>query len=124
MTNDEDSFNKYSKNISIFKDRVNRWNKKYAGVKSVYNSNLDIFQDIEALKKVEYILVADNPGIEEEKYNKYLIGRAGKSARKFFNDYLNIDYSDFDKKVICLNKTCISTKMTSDLENNKKISHK
>jgi len=79
----------------------------------VYNGTLD---EIRKEHEIKYILVADNPGCSELKQGRYLAGEterdAGKIARKFFHEKLDID---FDKEVIVLNKTPIHTPSTEKL---------
>jgi hypothetical protein len=76
----------------------------------VFNENLKKIKDF---TKIKYILVADNPGKDEQESGKYLIGNAGIRARNFFTYHKLVE--DFDQEVIVLNKTPIHTKQTSDL---------
>lgn len=76
-------------------------------------------KDLRKLAAIKYILVADNPGMDEQREERYLIGKAGKVARNFF---LNSGLvKDFDSEVAVLNKTFIHTKSTVDLKKLKEI---
>jgi hypothetical protein len=63
-----------------------------------------------------YILVADNPGMDEQKSTnmRYLTGKAGQGARNFF--LKNGLVEDFEKEVAVLNKTCLHTHSSGDLK--------
>jgi hypothetical protein len=78
----------------------------------VYNRALD---EVAAKDRVDYILVADNPGKKEQLAvnNRYLIGQSGKLAEGFFNRRLGVD---FRKNVVVLNKTPIHTPKTAELK--------
>lgn len=67
-------------------------------------------------EKIKLIIVGDNPGNEEEKERKYLIGPSGKQLRNFIREKLKIDVNT---EVVYLNKTPIHTKSTNELENYK-----
>lgn len=78
----------------------------------VFNKNLRKIRD----DGPKYILVADNPGMDEQKSENlcYLIGKSGQMARNFFvNSGL---VTDFDCEVAVLNKSCIHTHSTTDLK--------
>lgn len=75
---------------------------------AVFNRNL------KNITNLRYILVADNPGVTEQREECYLVGKAGKTARNFFKN--NSLVSDFDEEVAVLNKTFIHTKSTLDLK--------
>jgi len=68
----------------------------------------------------KYILVADNPGMDEQKDSRYLIGLSGKMARNFFLN--NGLVEDFEKEVAVLNKSCLHTHSTKDLKKLKEYS--
>lgn len=74
----------------------------------VYNSQLDRINP----EQVRLILVGDNPGMEEQKQNAYLVGKSGRMADNFFSG--NYGY-DFYKNVLIMNKTPLHTKSTSQL---------
>ena len=132
----EEQFKNFTIAINEFKEKVNNWNNTNRLLKNtirninnqsnpylkttlkkavIYNSNLG---KIVKTDKIKFILVLDNPGVEEQAEEKYLIGRAGKTARSFFLNYLQIN--DFDKEVLVLNKTPIHTPKTNDLAKLKK----
>ncbi|MGG2111891.1 hypothetical protein ABFY60_15435 [Lysinibacillus pakistanensis] len=76
----------------------------------VFNKDLENIN----LSKVKYILVGDNPGFNEQKVSRYLIGSAGEIARDFFENEGLVN--DFNEEVIVLNKTFLFTKRTEDLD--------
>jgi len=115
----------YQQLISELKDTITDWGLRYGDhvLKEldklqyshevispiVFNTNLDrVPQDI------RHILVADNPGKEEQAAGQYLIGSAGKSAKNFHEELLKLD--SFRDRVLVLNKTPIHTKATGDLK--------
>jgi hypothetical protein len=78
-------------------------------------SNAAVFnKNLMKITNLKYILVADNPGVTEQREECYLVGKAGKTARNFFKN--NSLVSDFDEEVAVLNKTFIHTKSTLDLK--------
>ena len=96
-----------------FKLQIAQWQKQYPEeVDFVYNKALD---EILESDKIEYIIVGDNPGEAEKSAERYFVGKAGQQCRKFFEESLQVEESDFDACVIALNKTPISTKKTTDL---------
>lgn len=74
----------------------------------VYNSQLDRINP----QEIKVILVGDNPGMEEQKQNAYLVGKSGRMADNFFTE--NYGY-DFYRNVLIMNKTPLHTKSTSQL---------
>jgi hypothetical protein len=77
----------------------------------VYNRALD---DITEGDAVRVILVADNPGKNEQlaANNRYLVGQSGKIAEGWFRRELGID---FRREVVILNKTPVHTPKTAEL---------
>lgn len=77
----------------------------------VYNRALD---DITAQSNIEWIVVADNPGKREQEaaMNRYLVGRSGLVAERFFDRELGID---FRRQVAIINKTPVHTPKTAQL---------
>ena len=77
----------------------------------VYNLALE---DITATSEPRFIIVADNPGIQEQKAknHRYLIGQSGKLAVSWFRQHLGID---FRASTIIINKTPIHTPKTAEL---------
>lgn len=93
-----------------FREIINGF-KRYTEINTnhIFNSDYLSF-DIEKLK---FILVGDNPGQEERKYGRYLIGAAGRMARNFFREKIG---AEFDKEVLVLNKSTFSTDKTLQLK--------
>ncbi|ABK97737.1 hypothetical protein [Pelobacter propionicus] len=104
----------YQQLISELKDTMTNWGLRYGDqvLKEleklhyshdiispiVFNTNLGrIPQDI------RHILVADNPGKEEQAAGQYLLGSAGKIAKYFHEELLKLD--SFRDRVLVLNKT-------------------
>lgn len=77
----------------------------------VYNRALD---DITAESDIEWIVVADNPGKREQEagMNRYLVGRSGLVAERFFGRELGVD---FRRQVAIINKTPVHTPKTAQL---------
>lgn len=98
--------------IEEYKLQCLKWNDslKHNGLCLVYNMDLDNLIE----KEIRFILVADNPGKDEVKLARYLVGPAGISARVFFERAL---VNDFKKEVLVLNKSPIYSNVTEDLEN-------
>ncbi len=98
--------------VNLFKNKIEEWSTLYPVLREdlIFNDNLKL---LTVNSKIKYILIADNPGQEEKAQTKYLVGKAGKIARKFFLEQNLAD--DFDNEVVVLNKTPIHTKATEDL---------
>jgi hypothetical protein len=77
----------------------------------VYNRALD---DIKPEDEIRVILVADNPGKNEQLAvnNRYLVGQSGKLAEGWFKRELGLD---FRREVLILNKTPVHTPKTAEL---------
>jgi hypothetical protein len=77
----------------------------------VYNRALD---DIGPESRIKIILVADNPGKNEQLAinNRYLVGQSGKLAEGWLRRELGID---FRGEVLILNKTPVHTPKTAEL---------
>jgi len=77
----------------------------------VYNTALD---EVTEASDTRYIIVADNPGIQEQKKGnqRYLIGQSGKLAASWFRANLQLD---FRSATIIINKTPIHTPKTAEL---------
>jgi hypothetical protein len=77
----------------------------------VYNRALD---DIGRGDEIRAILVADNPGKNEQlaANNRYLVGQSGKLAEGWFRRELGLD---FRREVLILNKTPVHTPKTAEL---------
>ena len=63
--------------------------------------------------KVKFIIVGDNPGIEEVTEKAYFVGRSGKSLSSFFNE--NNLTENFYRDCLILNKTILHTTATKEL---------
>lgn len=78
----------------------------------VYNRALD---DVSQEDSPRYIIVADNPGKNEQKAanQRYLVGQSGKLAQGWFERELK---TDFRRAAILINKTPLHTPKTSELK--------
>jgi hypothetical protein len=125
----------YLKIIENFEKKVASWKKDNPNLKeSIIEINsaekkrteYEVINSVvfnEDLRKIgkkgpKYILVADNPGMEEQKQSRYLVGLSGKMARNFFHVHGLVN--DFESEVAVLNKSCIHTHSTRDLKKLKK----
>lgn len=95
--------------VSDFKNNIAIWKEKCSNLDFIYNKQLDNID----VKKIKYILVADNPGKNEKQHGRYLVGESGVAARCFLKSEFNI--SDFDSEVLVLNKTPIYSDKTQEL---------
>lgn len=77
----------------------------------VYNNALS---EITLADKIKLIVIGDNPGQNEQKQNRYLVGMSGKLAEKFFREHPDLGI-EFRKNTIILNKTPIHTAKTKEL---------
>ncbi len=77
----------------------------------VYNGALD---DIGPEARPRWILIADNPGKQEQKTanRRYLVGQSGRLAEGFFRRELD---ADFRRDVLIVNKTPVHTPKTAEL---------
>jgi hypothetical protein len=77
----------------------------------VYNRALD---DICQGDAIPWIVVADNPGKREQEagMNRYLVGRSGLAAERFFARELGVD---FRRQALVINKTPVHTPKTVQL---------
>ncbi len=78
----------------------------------VFNRALD---DITREAEIRVILVADNPGKNEQKAENrsYLVGHSGKLAERWFAEKLAVD---FRREVLILNKTPVHSPKTAELK--------
>lgn len=83
----------------------------------VYNRALD---DVTKDNSPRYIIVADNPGKNEQKSAncRYLVGQSGKLAQGWFERELK---TDFRQAAIIINKTPLHTPKTAELKLLKKL---
>jgi hypothetical protein len=86
----------------------------------VYNRALD---DVALGDEPAYIVVADNPGKNEQKasQNRYLVGQSGKLASGWFAAELGLD---FHKSCLIINKTPIHTPKTAEIALLKKLARR
>ena len=96
------------KRLTEFKQKCELWKTENPGLNIVYNIDLDALEQPD----IKYILVADNPGNEEKKLSRYLVGPAGIAARVYFERAI---VKDFKKEVLVLNKTPIYSNVTDQL---------
>lgn len=108
----------FYKEIESFQDQISQWQIRYPQWQEriVFNEDLLKLNPTE----IRFILVGDNPGKEEQKAKRYLIGTAGQGARRFFEETAHLVES-FEKQVMVLNKTPLFTPATMDLGELKEI---
>jgi len=77
----------------------------------VFNRALD---DVGPSDDIAWLVVADNPGKREQEaaMNRYLVGRSGQAAERFFARELGVD---FRRSVVVVNKTPVHTPKTAQL---------
>ena len=77
----------------------------------VYNRALD---EVGPDDDIAWLVVADNPGKREQEaaMNRYLVGRSGQAAERFFARELGVD---FRRQVVVVNKTPVHTPKTAQL---------
>lgn len=102
----------FSEEIKNFQEQIIKWQKEYPqwADQIVFNEDLLRLEP----QNIRFILVGDNPGREEQKNCRYLIGTAGKGARRFFQETAEL-VTSFEKEVMVLNKTPVFTPSTMDL---------
>ncbi|PKL09419.1 MAG: hypothetical protein CVV51_03985, partial [Spirochaetae bacterium HGW-Spirochaetae-7] len=128
---DKAAFERFEKIRDEFKHRVEVWTAALPGLGDaqralaaelgeddytietpiVYNRALD---DIGPGAAVSWVVVADNPGKREQEAasNRYLVGRSGQVAERFFARELGVD---FRRQVVIINKTPVHTPKTVQL---------
>lgn len=128
---------KYLKIVDNFEKKVASWKEIYPDLKDsiieinsteVKRTKYEVVNSIvfnNDLRKIrekgpKYLLVADNPGMEEQKQSRYLVGLSGKMARNFFHS--NGLVNNFETGVAVLNKSCVHTHSTRDLKKLRKYS--
>lgn len=102
----------FQKEIKNFQGQIELWQQEHLAWADRIVFNKDLL-NLKA-EEVRYILVGDNPGKEEQKAHRYLIGTAGQGARRFFEETAQLVES-FDREVMVLNKTPVFTPSTMDL---------
>ncbi|MDX9898235.1 MAG: hypothetical protein RBT62_04900 [Spirochaetia bacterium] len=127
---DKAAFSRFNNIRDAFRQRVASWSSRLPGLEDaqrvlaaetgdvydietpiVYNRALD---DVVQGDRIAWIVVADNPGKREQEAanNRYLVGRSGMVAERFFARELGID---FRTETIIINKTPIHTAKTVQL---------
>lgn len=127
---DAQAFSRFDALRADFKERVDAWSRAWPGLGRalqeladslgygypvetpiVYNGALDA---VTADSKVRIVLVADNPGLNEQRADKraYLVGQSGKLAEGLFRRELGLD---FRADAVILNKTPVHTPKTREL---------
>ena len=128
---DKAAFRRFSVLRDEFRDRVAGWTAALPGLAEaqralareagddyavetpiVYNRALDeVSQD----SRIAWVVVADNPGKREQEaaMNRYLVGRSGQVAQRFFARELGVD---FRSEVVIINKTPVHTPKTLQLK--------
>lgn len=102
----------FSEAVKNFQEQIIKWQKEYPQWADQIVFNEDLLRL--SSQEVRFILVGDNPGKEEQKNRRYLIGTAGKGARRFFEETAGL-VTSFEKEVMVLNKTPVFTPSTMDL---------
>lgn len=102
----------FSEEIKSFQEQIIKWQREYPQWADQIVFNEDLLRL--SPEEVRFILVGDNPGREEQKSHRYLIGTAGKGARRFFEETVGL-VNSFEKEVMVLNKTPVFTPSTMDL---------
>ena len=127
---DSQAFSRFEAMRDEFRRRVGLWSSALPGLADaqrelariagdeyaietpvVYNRALD---GIRPGDGIPWIVVADNPGKREQEagMNRYLVGRSGLVAERFFARELGID---FRRQVLIINKTPVHTPKTVQL---------
>jgi len=123
-------FRQECKLLERFAPELEKIQQEFAGKveKSiVYNTALE--EDVKKESEIKLILVGDNPGRNEQKVGRYLVGSAGKFAQTFFAtakkefEINNFSEDYFKENVIILNKTPIYSPRTRDLYKLRKKLH-
>jgi hypothetical protein len=129
-TPDPQAFSRFEELRDEFRRRVGLWSTSLPGLADaqralaresgdvyeietpvVYNLALD---DVRQSDGIPWIVVADNPGKREQEagMNRYLVGRSGLVAERFFARELGVD---FRRQVLIINKTPVHTPKTVQL---------
>jgi hypothetical protein len=130
LVSDSKAFSRFEEMRDGFRRRVELWSSALPGLADaqrelareagdayvvetpvVYNLALD---GIRPGDYIPWIVVADNPGKREQEagMNRYLVGRSGLVAERFFARELGID---FRRQVLIINKTPVHTPKTVQL---------
>jgi hypothetical protein len=127
---DSQAFSRFEALRDEFRRRVESWSSSLPGLAEaqrelareagdvysietpvVYNRALD---DVVPGEAIQWIVVADNPGKREQEagMNRYLVGRSGLAAERFFARELGVD---FRRQALIINKTPVHTPKTVQL---------
>jgi len=133
---DQAAFRRFKALRDEFRERVAAWSAALPGLAEaqralareagdeysvetpiVYNRALD---EVSQGDRVAWVVVADNPGKREQEaaMNRYLVGRSGLVAERFFARELGVD---FRREVVIINKTPVHTPKTIQLKKLAKI---
>lgn len=128
---DQAAFRRFKALRDEFRDRVAAWTAALPGLAEaqralareagdeyavetpiVYNRALD---EVGRDSRVAWVVVADNPGKREQEsaMNRYLVGRSGLVAERFFARELGVD---FRREAVIINKTPVHTPKTLQLK--------
>ncbi|MDD2487633.1 MAG: hypothetical protein PHS92_04670 [Candidatus Gracilibacteria bacterium] len=101
-----------------FRKRLNVIKAYFLDAKQRYGIDFVLSKELERIdfRKVEIVLVGDNPGKDELKNNEFfsMQGSAGVMARKLFNTIYGEE--SFERNVLVLNKTLFHTNRTAQLK--------
>jgi hypothetical protein len=127
---DADAYSRFNALRADFKKRVEDWDRAWPGLREAQQSLADslgyeyqvetplvysvALDRVERSSNVRIVLVADNPGLNEQRADKraYLVGQSGKLAEGLFRRELGID---FRTETVILNKTPLHTPKTREL---------
>lgn len=101
--------------INEYKNKINNFNDQLQNTpyKCVFNNQL--IDNKLLSKETKAIIVMDNPGIDELKYNEYLIGKAGKGFNKVIASLSTSEDSISRENLLIFNKSALHTGATNDL---------
>ena len=115
----KEAFNEFQKK---FLKKIEDWNCMYGKEletiqKTLIKSNEEVknsivFNKAKTNSDIKVIIVADNPGYQEQLKSEYLVGPAGEKVKDFL---LKKKGWKFDDNVVALNKTPIFTPTTKQL---------
>ena len=127
---DKAAFSRFESIRDDFRQNVASWSSRFPGLSDaqraladetgdvydietsiVYNRALD---EVVQGDRISWIVVADNPGKREQEAanNRYLVGRSGMVAERFFAREMGVD---FRREVVIINKTPLHTAKTVQL---------
>jgi hypothetical protein len=105
-----------------FSKKVEEWNGRYGEeLKAIQKTLVKsdevvkhsiVFNKAMPSSEIKAIIVADNPGYQEQLKSEYLVGSAGEKVKNFIRDKKGWK---FEENVVVLNKTPIFTPITKQL---------